>query len=243
VLGSGINSVGTIEHLMASFYALGIDNASIKLNGPEVPIMDGSSAIFVKTLLDAGIKTLDASKKLYIVKSAFEYKSGDKFVRVEPSNKLIFDCTIDFENSFIGRQSLSLTLNPKEFAKIMSARTFCHQREIDVMRNAGYALGGSLENAVVVAENGVLNQGGLRYKDEFVRHKMLDCIGDLALIGGFLLAKVTTYKSGHSLHSNFLTEILKNKSKHFSIVEPIGLTDEQSVPVFAEQSLMSLHTI
>lgn len=213
-IGTGASSVSTIEHLMAAFAGLGIDNALVRLDGPEVPIMDGSSSPFVEAFLAAGVIVQRAKRRYYEVIKTFEFVRGDKTIRIEPSRKTRFKCSIDFPVAVIGKQSSEIELTAEGFLELAFARTFCHVKEVTAMRNAGFALGGSLQNAIVVDDAGVLNKEGLRARDEFARHKLLDAIGDFMLLGAPLLGKVTLYKTGHSMHAQCLEELLKNKSKY-----------------------------
>jgi UDP-3-O-[3-hydroxymyristoyl] N-acetylglucosamine deacetylase len=219
-IGLGPISVGTIEHLMAALFGLGIDNALVKVNAPELPILDGSSKEYVRAILDAGIIQQSAYKKLLVVKKPFEFHQGDKYVRIEPDSKLSYDCRIDFADPIIGKQSLKIDFSTNAFLNVADARTFCFKRDVDAMREKGLALGGSFANAVVIGDSGVLNEEGLRFEDEFVRHKLLDCIGDLALIGAPLVGKITVNKPGHDLHAHFMKALLKEKSEYLSSIEP-----------------------
>lgn len=215
-IGSGKQKIATIEHLMAAFAGLGIDNALVQVSADEIPILDGSSAPFVDKLLEAGIQLQSLKRPVIILDQPLEVTHGDQHVRYEPwpigskNCHLEIESVINFDNSqAIGRQRLSLHFSKKTFLEICEARTFCHVNEVELMRSVGLALGGSLDNAVVVNDTGILNNDGLRYKDEFIRHKVLDLIGDLALLGGRLVGKISTYKSGHSLHAAFTKEVNK----------------------------------
>lgn len=219
-IGHGPSSIGTIEHLMAAFSGLGIDNAFIFVNAPEIPIMDGSSAPFIDGFLKVGLTDLGTPNRLIIVKEAFTYREDDKFVTVEPSSGQEYNFAVDYGNSFIGKQSIKFALEEMNFLKLADARTFCHLKEVTALRAMGLAQGGSLENAIVVSDNGVMNEEGLRSPDEFVRHKLLDLIGDFYLLGAQLVAKVTAEKSGHTLHVNFLREILRQKDRYLAVIEP-----------------------
>jgi len=218
-IGSGGNKVSTIEHLMAAFAGLGIDNVMVRVSGEELPILDGSSAPFVAAIRTAGIRKLDGYKKQFIVREAFELRSGDRYIRVEPASRQRFSCIIEFGSSVIGRQTCEYQSSRTAFTRLCEARTFCHVNEVDAMRKVGLALGGSLENAVVVSDSEVVNAEGLRSHDEFVRHKLLDAIGDLALLGGELVGKITLHKAGHGLHAQFMNELMKRRSECLSVVE------------------------
>jgi len=219
-IGSGISSIGTIEHLMAAFAGLGIDNAIVKVNAPEIPIMDGSALEFVEAMMLAGLKDLAVGRKLFVVKETFKYSEGDRTITIEPSRSIRYRCSIDFGDSYIGSQSIDFSFTLKEFLKLANARTFCHLNEVNALRTAGLALGGSLENAIVVTDHGVMNEEGLRADDEFVRHKLLDCLGDLALVGAPMIGKVTVHKPGHSFHSNAMNELLMRKDRYLAVIEP-----------------------
>jgi len=219
-IGQGAHQIGTIEHLMAAFYGMGIDNAIVNVDAPELPILDGSSRMFVNEFLRVGLRRYPVQKRLLIVKKRFEYRDGDKVIKIEPAKSLRFRCAIDFSGSVIGQQSIDFAYSPDSFLTVADARTFCHLREVNAMRQAGLALGGSLENAVVVGDEGVINEEGLRGDNEFVRHKLLDCIGDLALLGAPLVGLVSVTKPGHALHVSFMRELEKVKHQHLTIVEP-----------------------
>ncbi|MBP9706135.1 MAG: UDP-3-O-[3-hydroxymyristoyl] N-acetylglucosamine deacetylase [Oligoflexales bacterium] len=211
-LGFGDNSISTIEHLMAAFSGLGIDNALVKVNASEIPILDGSAAPFIDILLIAGSKRLPVFKKKILVIKPFEIVSGDSRITIEPNDneELEFSCYINFSNSqAIGEQKLKFTLKENSIFDICEARTFCHIKDVEYMRTHGLALGGSLDNAVVVDDLKVMNAEGLRFNDEFVRHKMLDCIGDLALLNAQIIGKITLHKPGHGLHAKFTQQFEK----------------------------------
>ena len=225
-IGTGFSRVSTIEHLMAAFAGLGIDNAYVKIDNSEVPILDGSAALFVDQILLAGVVNLTSPKKYLICKRPFEIMKGDQLIRIEPGEGLTFNCSIDFTemSPVIGKQSLLTAFDANSFGKFSEARTFCHIKDVNFMREKGLARGGSLDNAVVVDDEKVLNGEGLRFEDEFVRHKLLDCVGDLALLGGMLRGKITLKKSGHALHGVFTKEILLNQQDYLVVQwgEPKG---------------------
>jgi UDP-3-O-[3-hydroxymyristoyl] N-acetylglucosamine deacetylase len=219
-LGRGDNTVATVEHLLAALVGLGVDNARVRVRGPEVPILDGSAAPFVESILRVGVAPVEALRRSFHVKRPFEVRDGDRSMRVDPAPQLAFDCEIEYASQAIGRQRLAFPLTRASFLALSGARTFCHLREVESMRAAGLARGGSLENAVVVDDHAVVNPGGLRSADEFVRHKVLDCLGDLALLGAPLVGKVTLVRNGHGLHARFLRELLARRSEFLSVVEP-----------------------
>ena len=218
-IGTGTSKVSTIEHLMSAFVGLGIDNAYIEIDNEEVPILDGSAAPFFDQLSVVGVQAQNAPRKIFKCKKTFEHKSGDSIIRIEPAKGLSFDCEIDFNaiSSAIGSQSLSVEYSDNLFTDICEARTFCHVNEVNKMREMGLARGGSLDNAVVVNDTEVMNGEGLRFNDEFVRHKLLDAIGDLALIGGRFEGKITLIRPGHRLHAEFTKAALMNLNEHFEV--------------------------
>jgi len=229
----GDAKVATIEHLMAAFAGLGIDNALVKIDGPEVPVMDGSAAPFVERIVVAGIASQDAQRRYFVVREAFEFKIGDKLIRVEPSLSTQYEMQIEFKSKAIGRQSFRFDMDREPFMQVAGCRTFCHINDVNAMRRAGLALGGSLENAVVVSDDEVLNPEGLRFDDEFVRHKLLDCVGDLYLLGGPIVGKITAYKSGHGLHAGFMKAVWARRNEVLAVVEDLGIRRENKSAAFA----------
>jgi len=217
-IGKGDDSVATTEHLLATFVGLQVDNVLVKIDGPEVPILDGSAAPFVDIIEAAGIAKLPQPAKILRVKKPLEVTMGDRSMRVDPADELSFDCIVEYPWRAVGRQELKITLTPQTFREVCRARTFCHQKEVDAMRKMGLALGGSLDNAIVVTDDGFLNEGGLRMHDEFVRHKILDCIGDLALLGAPLVGKITIRKAGHGLHALFIRTLIEKRDEHLEAI-------------------------
>jgi len=217
-LGSGAESISTIEHLMAAFLGLGIDNAVVEIDAPEVPIMDGSSLPFAEQFLKVGLQEQDAPRKSWVVKKTFEFCDDDRVVKIEPSDHSSYHCSIDFGSGFIGQQSIDFSLTRENFLDLANSRTFCHVKEVDYLKSIGLAQGGSLENAIVVTDNGIMNEGGLRSEDEFVRHKLLDCIGDLFLLGAPIIGRITVTKPGHGLHAKFMKEVLRKKDELFTVI-------------------------
>jgi UDP-3-O-[3-hydroxymyristoyl] N-acetylglucosamine deacetylase len=202
-------SVSTTEHLLAALTGLGIDNALVELNGPEVPIMDGSAAPFVKIVRRVERKRQDVCRKLLKITREISFQAGDTEIRLLPYDGFKVTCEIDFDHHLIKNQKYSVDVNSKRFIKeIASARTFGFMDQIEKLRANGLALGGSLANAVVVDRTRVLNTEGLRFSDEFVRHKVLDLIGDLALLGCQLIGHVVATKSGHGHHLGLMKEIV-----------------------------------
>jgi len=201
----------TTEHLLAALSGLGIDNAVIELDGSEVPIMDGSAAPFVTDLRKAKRVRQNSCKKVLKITKPITIQDGDKVLTIEPYDGLKLSCEINFNHKFLQKQEYSIELSPERFSKeIASARTFGFVDQVEQLKASGYALGGSLDNAVVIDENGVINTGGLRFADEFVRHKVLDLLGDLALLGCTLMGHVTAKRSGHGQHLALMQEIAKH---------------------------------
>ena len=198
-------SVSTIEHIMAALAGLAISNALIDIDGPEVPILDGSAAPFVTALLARGIQEQGAPSRAIRVLKMVEVRDGEALARLEPAEMLEIDFRIEFADRALGRQSRRLNMSNGAFVRELSdSRTFCRQSDVDAMRARGLALGGTLDNAVVFDGDRILTPGGLRYRDEPVRHKMLDALGDLSLAGAPLLAQYTGIRAGHALTNRLL---------------------------------------
>ena len=203
-------SVSTIEHIMAALSGCGVQNALIEIDGPEVPVLDGSSAQFVKAIVAAGLQHLDAPVRAIEVLMPIEVSNGQATARLEPAENLHIDFHIDFadQSEVIGRQNKALNMANGAFVRELSdSRTFCLEKDVETMRDAGLALGGTMENAVVVDGDSVLSPSGLRHDDEAVRHKMLDALGDLALAGAPLLARYTGHRAGHALTNKLLRKL------------------------------------
>ena len=212
-------SVSTIEHVMAALAGSAISNALVEVDGPEVPILDGSAAPFVKAMLAAGILVQEAPVIAIRVLKPVEVRDGEAMARLEPSDMLEIDFRIDFAEAAIGRQAKVLNMANGAFVRELSnSRTFCRQADVIAMRERGLALGGTLENAVVFEGDRVLSPGGLRHADEPVRHKMLDALGDLSLAGGPVLARYTGIRAGHAL-TNRLLRALFARPDAYRIVE------------------------
>jgi len=202
-------TVGTIEHLMAAFAGLGVDNARVLIDGPEVPAMDGSAAPFVYGIQRAGLKIQKKSKRFIKLLEPITVTSGGSSICIEPSNCLEISFMIDFAHPLIAEQQISTKISSSLFKRhIAKARTFGFLKEVEMLRQNGFALGGSLDNAIVIGDDEILNKEGLRFEDEFVRHKVLDLVGDLYLLGAPLMAKVTSVRSGHTLHHLLNQEII-----------------------------------
>jgi UDP-3-O-[3-hydroxymyristoyl] N-acetylglucosamine deacetylase len=202
--------LSTCEHLLSALRGSGVDNCFIELDSIEVPIKDGSSEDFIDLIREAGIVEQESSRHFLKVLERVDYEDGDRKMSIEPSDKFEIDCTIDFPHPFINRQSLHFVFENGSFGKeIASARTFGFTHEIEMLRKANLALGGSLDNAIVLTPEGMLNESPLRFDDEFVRHKILDIIGDVALVGMPVLGKITAEKSGHAVHAALMGKLLK----------------------------------
>ena len=208
-LNGGIGSVETIEHLLAALAALQIDNVCVELNSPEVPIMDGSAAPFVYLVQDAGSKDLGVPRKYLKVLRPISLSHGDKRIALYPSDHFKVTYSISFDHPLLRHQTRSMSITEKTFVEeIAPARTFGFLKEVEMLRQKGLALGGSLDNAIVLGETGVLNNA-LRFEDEFVRHKILDAIGDLALVGYPVVGHLVAHRAGHALHTAFAAKILE----------------------------------
>ena len=202
-------SVETVEHLLAALTSLGIDNASVELNTPEVPIMDGSAAPFVYLVQEAGVKRLGAPRRMLKVLRPIALSRGDKRIALYPCDQFKVTYSISFDHPLLRHQSKTLAISEETFIEeIAPARTFGFLKEVELLRQRGLALGGSLDNAIVLGDTGVLNSS-LRFEDEFVRHKILDVIGDLALVGYPVIGHVVAHRGGHALHTEFAAKILQ----------------------------------
>jgi len=211
-IGNGAFVVSTVEHLMSAFYPMGIDNALVELDGPEVPIFDGSAAPFVYMISGIGTKKFARPRQFLKIKKPVEIYDEDRFIAAYPSDKLEISYTIEFSNDVVKRQTLELVVTPETYSReIARARTFGFLKDVDELKNNGFAKGGSLNRVVLVNGHTILNREGLRYPDEFVRHKALDLVGDIALLGYPLLAKVVVYKGGHGLHHQLVREIASRR--------------------------------
>ncbi len=213
--------LSTCEHLLSALRGTGIDNCFIELDSIEIPILDGSSENFVELIEKAGIREQNATRRFFKVKKAVEFAQEDRKMAVEPSDKFEVDCLIDFPHPFIKSQTFHFVLDNGSFGQeIASARTFGFTEEIELLRKANLALGGSLDNAIVLTDDGMLNEGPLRFEDEFVRHKILDIIGDFALLGIPMLGRIRAEKSGHAVHASMMSKLLKTENA-WEIVEGV----------------------
>ena len=204
--------LSTCEHLLSALRGSGVDNCFIDLDNIEIPILDGSSEDWVELIAVAGLKELDAPRRTLKVLKRVDFEEGGRKMSVEPAERFEIECVIDFPHPFIKRQSFHFVLDNGSFGRqIASARTFGFEHEIEMLRKANLALGGSLDNAIVLTKDGMLNETPLRFDDEFVRHKILDIIGDVALIGMPLQGKITAEKSGHAVHAALMSKLLKTE--------------------------------
>lgn len=222
--------ISTVEHLNAAMSALGLDNLIVEVNAPEIPIMDGSSSPFIYLLLDAGIEEQNAPKKFIRIKQTVRVEEGDKWAEFKPySHGLRLDFTIDFTHPMITKEvrNYKMEFSAQHFIQQLSrARTFTFMKDVEYLQSIGLALGGSLDNAIVLDEYRILNEEGLRFKDELVRHKMLDAVGDLFMCGYNILGDFKAYKSGHGLNNKLLRAVLANQSAW----EFVTFDDKQQIP-------------
>ena len=206
-------TVSTVEHLMAAFFGEGIDNALVEINASEVPILDGSASEFVDAIRLAGVKEQSALRQFINVEKKIEVREGEKYISIEPSNNdLIIDFEIVYKNPLIRTRRKEFKLSNDKLNEIYNSRTFCLYEDIDFIKSQGLAKGGSLDNAIVVKDNEILNEDGLRNRHEFVYHKILDCIGDLMLSGNRILGHVKTSQGGHALTNKLLLKFFSDKS-------------------------------
>ena len=206
-------SVSTIEHLMAAFYGEGVDNILVEIDAPEIPIMDGSAFDFVEAIRSVGTEKQNYLRKFIKVLKKVEVKDGLKYISIEPLTKdLIIDFEVVYKNTLIRTRRKEFKLSNGNLNSIYNSRTFCLYEDIDQIKNQGLAKGGSLENAIVVKENEILNEDGLRSRDEFVDHKILDCLGDLMLLGHRVYGHIKTSQGGHQLTNTLLKSFFSNKS-------------------------------
>ena len=222
VIGKDGHVISTIEHMLSAVYAYGIDNLRVIVDADEVPVMDGSSASFCMLLDEAGIAELDVPKKIMRIKKEVEVREGDKYVKLSPSPDLKYDFTIKFPHPVIQNQEYVLEFTKESYKnEIARARTFGFLHEVQYLRSKGLALGGSLENAIVLDEKKILNPEGLRFPDEFVRHKILDAIGDMSLIGMNFIGNYEAMAGSHDLNHKLTLELLKD-AENYEVVELIG---------------------
>ena len=214
--------VSTIEHLMGAFYGLGIDNAIVEINSQEVPIMDGSAKRFVEQILQAGIKTSETPIKIIKIEQQIEIREGDKRISINKSNvTLDIDFEIKYQNQFIKSQRNKVSVFEDDLTNIYNSRTFCLFEDIERLKDMGLGKGGSLENALVVKDNSLMNKEGLRNSKEFVNHKILDCMGDLYLSGYKMIGSLECSQGGHHLTNKLLRKLFNNQ-KNYSLIEIKG---------------------
>ncbi|MEO0672343.1 MAG: UDP-3-O-acyl-N-acetylglucosamine deacetylase [Pseudomonadota bacterium] len=223
-------TVGTVEHLLAAIRGLGIDNCLIEIDSKEVPIMDGSSAVFVEAIETAGIKTLSAPRRFLKVLRPVRVEQGDAWGELVPHHGFRLETEIDFNTPVIGRQRLALELTPDAFRdELMQARTFGFMSDVEKLWKSGLALGASLSNSVAIEDDKVLNKEGLRFENEFVRHKMLDAVGDLALGGNPILGCYRSYCGGHRLNATVLQALFENRDAWTIMDAPAIVREDRQV--------------
>jgi len=211
--------VSTIEHLMGALFGLSIDNALIEIDNEEVPILDGSAKEFINKILSSGIEVSDVPIKVIKINKKIEYKEGDRFIAIQPSTlSLDIDFELRYKNEVIGNQRNKVKVYEDDLSEVYNSRTYCLYEDIEFIKKNGLAKGGSLDNAVVVKDNQILNPEGLRNKKEFVNHKILDCIGDLYTSGYRMIASITCSQGGHYLTNQLLRKVFQDK-QNFSILE------------------------
>ena len=211
--------VSTIEHLMGALFGLGVDNALIEINNEEVPILDGSAKEFIKKILPTGLKISDAPIKVIKINQKVEFKDGERFISIQPSKlSLDIEFELKYKNELIGNQKNKINVYEDDLEEIFNSRTFCLYEDIEAIKKIGLAKGGSLDNAIVVKDNNILNENGLRNDKEFVNHKILDCIGDLYTTGYRIIGSVICSQGGHFLTNQLLRKVFENKD-NFSIIE------------------------
>jgi UDP-3-O-[3-hydroxymyristoyl] N-acetylglucosamine deacetylase len=220
-LAQNEGSVETVEHLLAALVSLGIDNVIVELNYPEVPIMDGSASPFVYLIQEAGVKPLGVPKRAVRVREPIELARGDKRIALYPCDHFKITYSISFDHPLLRHQTRTVSISEESFIEqIAPARTFGFLKEVELLRQHGLALGGSLDNAIVIGETGVLNNQ-LRFEDEFVRHKILDAIGDLALLGYPVLGHLVAHRGGHALHTAFAAKLLEERHAWDLVEKPV----------------------
>ena len=223
--------ISTVEHLLSALAGLGIDNADIELDGPEVPIMDGSARPFVFMIQSAGIQEQNDSKKFIKIKKTIEVKEDEKWAKIEPFEGFKVAFTIDFNHPAFNESTQSSEIDFSSvsyLSQVSRARTFGFAKDIELLRRNNLALGGSVDNAIVIDDYKVINEEGVRFQDEFVKHKILDAIGDLYLLGHGLIGSFSAYKSGHHLNNLLLRELVNNQDAW----EEVTIEDNNKAPIF-----------
>jgi UDP-3-O-[3-hydroxymyristoyl] N-acetylglucosamine deacetylase len=214
-LALGPARVSTVEHVLSALHGMGIDNCRVEVDGPEIPILDGSAAPFVCLINEAGVKVQHAAKRYLVVTQPVEVRQGDKLARLDPADGFSVRFVADFRHPLITDQGFEVQVSDRSYEReVARARTFCFRKDVEKMQAMGLARGGSLANAIVVDDFSILNPEGLRFPDEFARHKVLDAIGDLALLGRPLLGALTAVKSGHALNQALVAKVLADPSSH-----------------------------
>lgn len=205
----------TIEHLMAALWACDINSLEIRIDGTEIPILDGSSFKFIEKIKSVGVAEIEKDKKYLLIKKEIVISDDDKFIKISPSDSFSIDMKVQYDYGSIGEQHLLFSGQKNDFInEISKARTFCREKDIENMRNMGLIKGGSLDNSVVFDENHPINETGLRYRDEVVRHKILDCVGDLYSCGFDIIGKIEAYKSGHTLDNQLVKKIFSDNHNY-----------------------------
>jgi UDP-3-O-[3-hydroxymyristoyl] N-acetylglucosamine deacetylase len=236
-IGSGAARVSTVEHVMAALHGMGIDNCRVEVDGPEIPVVDGSAAPFVCLIQEAGIQVQRAGKRWLVIEQTVEVRDGDRLARLEPADSFSVEFTADFDHPLITNQAFRATITDRTFEReVARARTFCFRKDIERMQAMGLAKGGSFENAIIVDEFSILNPDGLRFSDEFVRHKVLDAVGDLALFGLPVLGALTAVKSGHALNQALVKKVLADSASH----RVVRVTAEAEAPRRAGVAALSV---
>jgi len=217
-IGTNGCKVSTIEHLMAAFFGLGIDNAVVELDGPEVPIMDGSAAPFVFLIKSGDVREQKSPKQFIVITKPFKVDDGNRSVCIYPSKELKITYMIDFQHPLLRNQEYELTFSGRDFVReISTARTFGFMKDVETLKKNGFARGGSLDNAVVIDDFRIINEDGLRFDNEFVRHKILDFIGDISIVGSPIIGHFVVKKSGHFLNQHMLRKLMESK-KHWKVM-------------------------
>jgi UDP-3-O-[3-hydroxymyristoyl] N-acetylglucosamine deacetylase len=229
-LGKEGVKVGTVEHLLSALAGLGVDNVRVELDGPEVPVMDGSAEHFVHMVLGAGVRELEEKRSYLVIKKPITVLDGDKEATLAPARRFRVSCTIDFKHPMISSQSFEVELSDRGFAgEISRARTFGFLRDVEMLKKHGLARGGSLDNAIVVDESSILNPEGLRFPDEFVRHKILDAVGDVSLFGRPVIGHLKVFKTGHALNHKLVQKVLADPSCYELVQGRPGDTERAEV--------------
>lgn len=231
VLGSDYFAISTVEHCMSAIAALQLDNLIVELTGPELPIGDGSAKCYFDSLKSAGIVEQEGLRKYMYVTQPIYYSQGDKYAYILPYNGFKISCTIEFPHKKIGRQKIELDINEHSFSQnLADARTFGFMKDVEGLKKRGLALGGSLDNAVVLDDHDILNPDGLRYSDEFVRHKAMDALGDLLMLGRPIIGHVVLHKAGHDVMHGLVEKVL-NAEDSFRIIELVNTISVENGPL------------